>query len=168
MWGELRALAADDDDIKVDWFPRLMLGHCDGHLGLDWMRRRDSKARRHQRLKDGLPSFRPRVVVGEDKNPIILQNAVCLRPYREQPFGEGLDIGILNFVFATSGVGFPMSVWTEDMPLPDVEKIGKLRVVDVVKKRRVRNDRIDCPVRQISRAWFPQDRYTCLPSAKAA
>ena len=49
-----------------------------------------------------------------------------------------------------------------NMALPNEEEVGQLRVMNVVKKWRVSNDSVDCPLRDICAARIPARKVNAL------
>ena len=97
------------------------------------------------RLSKGFPSFLTRMMVGEDEQAIVLEDAVALAE-DDLEFGcETFGIGILDFA------GLRVVECALPRPrhqlLPGEKEIRKLGIMDVVKERRVCHNEVNALIR---------------------
>ena len=115
-------LAADDDDVELDRFLGLGFGRGNRHLGLYRLGINDGETSPENGVGKGLPSLIAGMVVSENQQAIVFENAPALAEDVLQLGGEVVGVRVLDLQGATCGRALAWGSVGRQL-LPGVEEI---------------------------------------------
>ena len=89
---------------------------------------------------DREPSLVSRMVIGKYKQPFVGENAATLGKDRSEFSREKFGTGVLNLARTSRG---HCRGKFQHLIEPVIEEVRELRIVNIIKKRRIRDDNVD-------------------------